>query len=430
MIKPEKGILSGGVPITPIQKWFFNRKWENINHFNQAVLLAMSEDVTLHMIKAIFNVAVQYHDVFRMRYKFENGQYFQEYTDDFSVIVEEREISLEDLYQDATKVQGSLNISEGPLFRVVLYRCSDNVRRLLIVVHHLVIDGVSWRILIDDIETIYRAFMESGRIALPAKTYSYRQWGEALINYATSKEGENEKKYWLEVEKSIKSTFLPSDFDEYTDTAGFDCIEMSLSASETKHLIQNVPQKYGAQINDILLTALTLASGDMSGNYECSFSLEGHGRENVIGLDVSRTIGWFTSLFPVSLKVSNPQNLETCLKEVGNSLRQIPNKGIGYGIIKSYTDVLNGVFPKVGFNYLGQWDTSNSDTTVFSYAEESPGDAVDRRNICHNLIDMNCLVRKSVFKMGIAYHKGFYKRSTIEIFAHKFKERLLSAIRE
>lgn len=427
---PEKGILTGALPLTPIQKWFFAKKLENIHHFNQSTLLEMKETVTLYMIKAIFNVIVQYHDVFRIRYKLENGQYLQRYTDSCSIDVEEKKISLEDIPQDATKVQSSLNIFDGPLVKVVLYQCKDNMQRLLIVAHHLIIDGVSWRILIDDIESIYKAFLDSGRVALSAKTNSYRQWGNALIDYATSKEGKKEEKYWLDVEKSVKPTFLSPDFDKCANDTGYDGIKIYLSEAETQKLIQDTPKKYNTQINDILLTALTLAVGDVSGSYEFSFSLEGHGREEVIGLDVSRTIGWFTSLYPVFLKVMDPNNLENCINEVKNSLRQIPHKGIGYGIIKSYTGVLEGNLPKIGFNYLGQWDTIDSETTVFSYAKESSGEDVDRKNAGYNLIDMNGLVRKSVFRMDIAYQTGFYKKSTIEKFAHHFKERLLNVIRE
>lgn len=429
METPERGILSGLLPLTPIQKWFFDRKWPNVHYFNQAVLLEMKNGITLHMIKAIFNVIIQYHDVFRIRYKFEKGQYVQEYTDDFSVIVEEREISLEDLSEDATKVQGELNIFNGPLIKVVLYHCSDNKARLLIVLHHLVVDGVSWRILIDDIETIHKAFINSEKIILPAKTFSYRQWGHALMAYAASEEGKKEKDYWLEVEHSIKPFFLPSDYDEYDSDAGSDRLEIALSEQETKQLIRNVPQKYRTQINEVLLTALTLAAGDVSGSYEVSFALEGHGREDVIGLDVSRTIGWFTSLFPVFLKVSNPQDLENCVSEVKDSLRYIPNKGVGYGPIKCHsTNMFRKRLPRVGFNYLGQWSTSASDASMFAYARESAGRCEDKRNVSYNLIDMNGIVMDSIFKMNIDYQRGFYKRSTIEKFSCHFRDRLLKMI--
>jgi hypothetical protein len=194
-------------------------------------------------------------------------------------------------------------------------------------------------------------FLDTGRIALPAKTHSYRQWANALTAYVESEEGRKEVEYWQEVENSIKETFLTPDSNE--KIKGRDCFVIFLSKEETKLLIQEAPKKYDTQINDVLLTALTLAAGDVSNCYEFSFTLEGHGREDVIGLDVSRTIGWFTSIFPVFLKIANPNDLIYSINEVKTALRKIPNKGIGYGIIRYYTNKLSKPLPRISFNYLG-----------------------------------------------------------------------------
>jgi non-ribosomal peptide synthase protein (TIGR01720 family) len=433
--KPEKGILIGDVLLTPVQKWFFERNLANIHHFNQAALFEIKETITLQMAQAIFNVIAQYHDVFRMRYQFENGQYSQKYSDDASINVEEKTLNSknkeklsEEIYNGATEVQSSLNIFDGPIVRVVLYRCQGEKDRLLIVAHHLVIDGVSWRILIDDLETIYAAFMMTGRIALPAKTYSYRQWGNALEKYSTSDEGKKETAYWHEIEKFIKETFLPPDSDD-AENSKEDSLLISLTQEETKKLIHNVPQKYDTQINDILLTALTLAAGDTSDSYEFSFTLEGHGREDVIGLDVSRTIGWFTSIFPVFLKITDSNNLEKSISEVKKSLREIPNKGIGYGILKYYQKEFSQPLPKIGFNYLGRLDAGISSEKIFQYAEESSGEDSARENESYHFIDMNGSVRGGIFGMWFAYKKNVYKEKTMEKFASKFKERLIEIIK-
>lgn len=431
MIKetPERGILTGNVPLTPIQKWFFDKSLVNIHHFNQSILLEVKEKITLHMVKAIFNVIAQYHDVFRMRYKLEDKNYVQEYTNDFAIEVEEREIFPEKIYEDTAKTQTSLNIFNGPIVKVVLYRCSGENDRLFIVAHHLVVDGVSWRIIMDDIETIYRQFMDTGRIALPAKTHSYRQWANSNINYVKSENGIKEQTYWKEIEKSIKETFLEPDFN-YNDNRNSNYLNISLNKTNTKSLIQELPKKYDAQINDVLLTALTLAVGDISGNYEFSFTLEGHGREEVMGLDVSRTIGWFTSVFPVFLKITNFNNLKDSIREIKNFLSKIPNKGIGYGIIKHYTNLLNKPLPKVSFNYLGQWDSGISEQGVFQYAKELSGEDGDIRNHSDNLIDMNGGVKNGIFEMCFGYNAGVYKKETIERFANCFKEKLLDMIYE
>ncbi len=426
---PEKGILTGEIPLTPIIKWFFEKDWYNIHHFNQSALFDVKGNITLQMVKAIFNVIAQYHDVFRVRYKLESGTYVQNYTDNLSINVEERtlkSLDKEEVNRDATAIQSSLNIFDGPILQIVLYRCPDGKDRILIVAHHLVIDGVSWRILMDDMETIYSAFMQTGRIALPAKTHSYRQWGNALIEYAKSESCQKEISYWKNIENSIKEIFLSSDSDAKTEENGY--FTISFSEKETSDLIYKVPKKYNTQINDILLTALTLTVGDISNNYEFSFTLEGHGREDVIGLDVSRTMGWFTSIFPVFLKITDPADLLGSINEVKVALRRIPNKGIGYGIIRYYTDKLSKPLPKISFNYLGQLDAGISDEGIFQYAKESFGETCDRKNESYNLIDINGSIKNYAFEIGFAYRGDFYNPETIEKFANQFKRRLLEII--
>jgi non-ribosomal peptide synthase protein (TIGR01720 family) len=431
--KPEKGVLTGEVPLTPVQKWFFERDWNNIHHFNQSTLLEVKDKITLHMVKAIFNIIAQYHDAFRMRYKLENGKYVQSYSNNLFINVEERTLEdknekefSEEIHKDTTLIQSRLNIFNGPVVQVVLYRCPDNRDRIFVVAHHLVVDGVSWRILMDDMKTIYGAFMSTGKVALPTKTYSYRQWANALMKYAQSEEGKKEAKYWRNIEDSIKETFLIPDSESKEKES--DATVVLLSKEETRRLIQEVPKKYDTQINDILLTALTLAAGDMSGDYEFSFTLEGHGREDVIGLDVSRTIGWFTSIFPVFLKITNPNDLVCSINEVKESLRKIPNKGIGYGILRYYTNNFERPLPEISFNYLGQWDGGISSDDIFQYAKESSGEDCDQENGSCNLIDMNGGIKNGVFEMCFAYRIDAYKKETTEKFANQFKKRLLDII--
>jgi surfactin family lipopeptide synthetase A/lichenysin synthetase A len=246
------------------------------------------------------------------------------------------------------------------------------------------------------------------------------------LEYAKSEACQKEVGYWQSIENLVKETCLIPDCEKKSE--GSEYLTISLNEKETSDLIYEVPKKYDSHINDILLTALTLAVGDVSNNYEFSFTLEGHGREDVIGLDISRTIGWFTSIFPVFLKITDPKDLIGGIKEVKTVLRKIPNKGIGYGIIRYYTDKLSRPLPKISFNYLGQWDAGISDEGIFQYAKESSGNNRDPKNKSYNLIDMNGGVKNSIFEMGFEYRVDFYKSETIEKFANQFKRRLLDMI--
>lgn len=432
--KPEKGILTGEIQLSPIQKWFFQKNWDNINYFNQATLLILNDKITIYMVKAIFNILLQYHDMLRARYEIRNDKYYQFYSD-YNVVEVEEKIFNEvdnldyDIHIESTKTQNSLNIFHGPIIKVVLYRCPDGNERMLIVAHHLVVDGVSWRIIIDDIETIYRSFKETGKASLPSKTYSYRQWVSQLIELAKSETIQKEITYWKDVESHIKEdVFLKKDA-EISSNDSIDFCMIELNKDDTYNLIYNALKKNNVQINDILLTALTLAAGDITGSYNFSFSLEGHGREDVIGLDVTRTVGWFTTVFPVFLKISEPTNIKNSIKEVMSILSEIPNKGIGYGIIKYYTGQLNKSLPRISFNYLGQWDAGISDNGVFRYAPESSGEDCDNSNEFFNLIDINGGIKNNLFEMSFAYKTNYYKRETIATFSNLFKKRLQEIIR-
>ena len=174
--------------------------------------------------------------------------------------------------------------------------------------------------------------------SLPSKTHSYQQWANVLKEYASSLSLQEEISYWKQIRESIQP--LPVDFDHGPPTGEVSrTICLSLSEFETTQLLQHAPKAYRTEINDILLTALVLAIGDWTKTYTLSLSLEGHGREGIIkDIDLSRTIGWFTSLFPVHLNIGNPNDLAETIKTVKETLRQIPHKGIGYGILDYLTE--------------------------------------------------------------------------------------------
>jgi non-ribosomal peptide synthase protein (TIGR01720 family) len=429
---PEKGCITGEVGLSPVQKWFFERDLKNIHYFNQSAMFEVNGDISISIVRAIFNVIAQYHDIFRIKYEKIDGKYYQYYTDNSLIDVSERDLRdlrvenfSAELQNNITMIQSGLHIFNGPLARVVLYHCVDG-DKLLLVIHHLIIDGVSWRIIRDDIETIYKGFLKFGKVALPIKSYSYRQWVKALMDYVKTNKVFEEIEYWENIEKSLQELCIEADSRDLKRSNG--CVNIKLTEEETSKLLYEAPKTYESQINDILITALTLAAGDASGNYEFSFVLEGHGREDVIGIDVTRTVGWFTSIFPVFSKITNPKDLFLSVSESKNTLQLIPNKGIGYGIIRYFLGRLNKPLPKISFNYLGQWDAGVSSGGLLRYAKCGSGRDCDEENISCNLIDINCCVKSNVFDMWISYKGDYYSFVTISKFADLFRTRLVEII--
>jgi NRPS condensation-like uncharacterized protein len=203
----------------------------------------------------------------------------------------------------AAELQASLNLSQGPLLRVALFDLgAHKPRRLLMVIHHLAVDGVSWRILLEDLQTIYQQLSRKEAIKLPPKTTSFKQWAKRLMEYAHSGALQQELGYWLAASRT-RAYRLPVDYPEGTNTeASARTVSVSLTAEETKALLQEVPKAYRTQINDVLLTALVQAFSRWTGAQSLLLDLEGHGREEIFeDVDLSRTVGWFTTIFPVLL---------------------------------------------------------------------------------------------------------------------------------
>jgi non-ribosomal peptide synthase protein (TIGR01720 family) len=453
VIQPQQDIVTGDIPLTPIQHWFFEENLANCNHYNQATLLQMRGAIDFSLLKKAFEFLVTHHDALRCRYiKDVTGVWKQTSLteEDIASIwttidlsncgIVELSVSIE---QESNILQQSLSIETGPLCKIALFNCGIKApARLLLVIHHLVVDGVSWRILLEDLEHVYEVLKNNKTLSSPLKTHSYQQWSYALTSYAKSKELAQQIPYWQKIQESTRP--LPIDFDKGCIISSTQAIVLSLTKEETTALLQKAPKAYRTQINDILLTALTLAIGDWTKDYNLSLSLEGHGREDIIkDIDLSRTIGWFTSIFPVYLKIDNPDDLGEAIKTVKETLRHIPDKGIGYGILKYLTlekpllPFISGsgatvsvpsIDPSLSFNYLGQWDNTLSQEGLFEFAQESSGCSIARENTSSYYLNINSEVRGEVFSVYFDYSSNHYNEQTVDKVSKAFISRLRQII--
>jgi NRPS condensation-like uncharacterized protein len=238
----------------------------------------------------------------------------------------------------AANFQAGLNLSEGPIMQVVLFDLGPHKpSRLLLVIHHLAIDAVSWRILLADLEVSYQQLSQGEAIQLPPKTTSFKYWTQCLADYRLSAALQAELDYWL-AEPWAQVGPLPVDFPEQKEgniEVSTRTISVSLDIEETRVLLQEVPKAYNTQINDVLLTALVQAFKEWTGQRYLLVDLEGHGREAIFeDVDLSRTVGWFTTIFPVLLNLGKVSEPGEVLKSIKEQLRRIPNNGIGYGLLR------------------------------------------------------------------------------------------------
>jgi amino acid adenylation domain-containing protein/non-ribosomal peptide synthase protein (TIGR01720 family) len=377
--------VTGMVPLTPIQHAFFANQKRDRHHFNQSVMLFSREPLAPESITAVFSRLQEHHDALRLTYPHRAGTHVQtnngvEYpvaltVHDFT----RREDADAALEKEAARIQASINLEQGPLMKLALFHLNHG-DYLLVAIHHLVIDGISWRILFEDIENLYRRYQNGKPLELPLKTDSFKLWSERLSQYADSEAFLKEKTYWLRLE-STPPPPLPLDFAEgehhIKDSR---TVSWELSERETQLLLGPVNDAFGTELNDILLTALGLALKATFGNDKFSIAMEGHGREEILpGVDVSRTVGWFTCVYPLFLDFSYDSSLSRQIKEVKESLRRVPHKGIGHGILKYLTAAAHkkkGDFklqPQVSFNYLGQFDADVAQMSSFSLSKRSRG---------------------------------------------------------
>ena len=332
-------------------------------------------------------------------------------------------------------LQASLDLTKGPLVRAAFFDLGlRQPRRLLLIVHHLAVDGVSWRILLEDLQTNCEQLQRGEAVRLPAKTTSFRRWAKQLAEHAHSTALSLETDYWLSL-SSAERMPLPIDFSGGENTeASARTVSLSLDVEKTRLLLEQVPRAYNTQINDVLLSGLGLALSGWIGQPTVWIDLEGHGREALFdGVDLSRTVGWFTTIFPVKLDVHRTVGPGEVLKSVKEQLRGVPQRGIGFGMLRylqgdEAVATLLRTLPQreVIFNYLGQFD--GMPTSPFKWLQESIGPVHSLLARRSHLLSINSLVVDRRLRFDWGYSETVHQRSTIERLAEDFMDALRSLI--
>ncbi|WP_431088386.1 amino acid adenylation domain-containing protein [Paenibacillus sp. 8b26] len=427
----DQGEVSGETALLPIQQWFFSQELECPEHFNQAVMLHRTEGFDERIVRQAMDWIVEHHDALRTVFRKHPSGYtaWTRRVEEGSLYTLEiadlrGESAATDLLEaKATEIQSSINLSEGPLVKLGLFRTNEG-DHLLIAIHHLVIDGVSWRILFEDFSTGYEQALKGVPVRLPFKTDSFQTWAHELSTYANSSAAESDETYWQQLEQAQGgATPLPKDFS-YTGSLNADSEVLTLewTEAETQQLLKQVHRAYNTEINDLLLSALGLAIHNWTGTNCVLVHLEGHGREAIIPeVDITRTVGWFTSLYPVLLEIDGDFTLGERIKSTKEGLRAIPHKGLTYGtwryLSEASAETRNRPYftePEISFNYLGQLDQEdlqNSGITLSSYGIGKTDAAQSR--LLHTL-DLNAMISEGTLRLTIAYSNKQYRKETME----------------
>ncbi|BAZ30184.1 amino acid adenylation domain protein [Cylindrospermum sp. NIES-4074] len=439
----QQGLVTGEVHFTPIQHWFFEQNLADLHHWNQAILLETRQPLDPVLLEQVIQQLLKQHDALRLR--FERSEFgWQQVNsavdknvpfnciDLSSLATNEQEKSMQAVI---AQLQASLNLSDGPVVRVALFDFGTRKpNRLLFVIHHLAVDGVSWRILLEDLQTAYQQLSNAQAIALPAKTTSFQQWSKRLQEYAQSAVVQQELDYWLTQPWTEVSRLPVDDPDGANTVETVSTVSTRLDVETTRSLLQEVPAAYRTQINDLLLTALIQTFEGWTGNGLLLIDLEGHGREGLFeDVDLSRTVGWFTTIFPVLLNLKAFSAQGEALKFVKEQLRSIPNKGIGYGVLRylagKWAEKLVSLpQAEICFNYLGQFDHALSESSLFALSSEPSGPIRSPRGSRRYLLEINSFIAKGQLQVDWTYSQALHRRETVSKLAEEFIEKLRSLI--
>lgn len=425
-LEPQESVI-GNVPLMPIQKFFFEKEFEEKNHFNQSVLLRCREEINVSSLAEILKELTIHHDALRMVYRFENGEWIQEdrETDAVSYTISEYTFGGGDekvwLHKQAEIIQKAMDLEKGILISVGLLHLPDTLY-IFIAVHHLVMDGVSFRILLRDFGELYQGYLLGKQTELIPKTVSYKKYSEAVAA------------------ASVKSPDALAKWEQ-TDVSGLEYIsekEHSCLLSERKSLIFSlddnekagidsyVNAQRGTNFSDLVLTASAVAVGSVKNMKKFAVDVEHNGRGfNNSSYDVSNTIGWFTSVYP--LIYENKDNIETSAANV-TEIQQISRSvSTEYMQKKVSSDTRNGIYgisSEICFNYLGDFDAAESSDSPFEIVEEMLGHNRSEKQLTGYVIDINTLSIHNKLYFMLDYNAALISDDEAESIFKSFRENI------
>ncbi|HJS23818.1 MAG TPA: condensation domain-containing protein, partial [Pyrinomonadaceae bacterium] len=428
----EQGTISGAVPLTPVQHWFFETSAGEADVASLSVRLETRKSLDATLLKKAVDHLLEHHDALRLRFTHTDSQWQQQniavedqevfsYVDLSELSVAEQDIRLE---TDATKLVESLDATRGPLVKFAYFNLgSARPAQLLAVAHRLIVDQRSWQILVEDLETVYRQLESNQPVQLPEKTTSFKAWAEQSEAHASSEALQHELSYWTG-ERFDQLFRVPVDFPGGENTgSSAERVVVSLEKEETTALRERVPQAYHVQITDLLITAVTQSFTRWVGDDVFLAHSEGPGRETPLeGIDLTRSVGWFAQLFPMPLQLNQSDTIGESLRNVKEQLREVPDWGLGYGPLRYLSgdpqtrEQLSQLpKPRVLISFQPEMPVVSPDSNLFQAGREEVS-YQSRRYV----LEVHVFERDGALQAEWTYSRNLHRRATIERLAAGF----------
>jgi len=442
-VEAEQGPVTGDAPLTPAQRWMLERGLPRPAHWNMALPLEARARLDAGLLRRAADAVVAHHDGLRTRFLSSDDGGWRAWTDEpgpaafdhFDLSAVPDAAVEAEMEACAAEVHAGMELAAGPLFRVALFDLGpDRPQRVLLAAHHLVVDAVSLPVLAEDLEAAYRRLADGGEPALPPKTTSFRDWARRLGERARAPEVVAQAAWWLGALPAAADP-IPADAPGAPDPeAGTAVAFAELTAAETRALLEEVPAAYGSQVNEALLAALAEAFRAWSGRGALLVEVEGHGREDLFDdVDVSRTVGWFTSVFPVHLRAGADPG-ET-LRGVKETLRAVPERGVGHGLLRWLGDPAVAAelaarpAAEVSFNYLGQARAAAPGADALLVPAAGPtGPVRDPETPRGHRIVVEGAVNDGVLRMGFFHGAAVYRPETMQRLAEAYAAALRALV--
>lgn len=440
----DQGAVVGEMPLLPVQRRFFCDN-KDMSHFNQSIMLVTPADFDENFLPKMVETLLKHHDSLRLIFSreeshwrasfqeaselFINNSYTTEYLDDFVA---------ENVTTFASEMQKTLSVEEGRLFKVVFIRPKASEPpegRLLLVIHHLVIDGVSWRILLEDIQDLYKLWKSKASFRLPLKTSSYKDWAQFLEQYASSDTLQNECDYWAKTLNHSAEYLWEAQINHLPNGMhGTGVATLRIDESISSQFLNNCNQAYYTKTSELLLASFALAAANWYGKAELQLrvDMESHGREMLNdAFDFGRTVGWFTSIFPVNIEVNVKEQLDQIICRIKEQCREAPCNGIGFSILKELTgtrELSSQPKREILFNYLGNFDQLLEEDSYFRLAPENVGETVSPARQVWYPMAINCMIINRQLNIEISFDKSFYNNDAIQLLTEHFSTALTEVV--
>lgn len=417
----------GAVPDSAIVAFFKDMKLPCPHHYNQTRLLRLPERARKDALQKAWDALAYQHDMLRAVFRAET--LFVQSTDT-TIGIEEYTVDTEDaeaVTAICERIQTGIDMDKRLVRTALIHGVKNDY--FYIAIHHLVIDGVSWRIILSDLETAYGQALQGEEIRLPSKTSTYCDYAKALMRFRDSYLLSLEIPHWKAMQQKL-TDLKTADGKDYERR--FERLSVALSPEDTHSFLYADFGKLNADINDALLTAVCRGFGRVTGKTALSVQLEGHGREDTSDrLSTDRTVGWFTSEYPVVVEGLN-DDLRHDFLTAKEALHRVPNKGFGYNVLR----FMDGERPagldkaltaQLGFNYLGNMSVEARESVHHFEDTDIPvGNDISPLNCYGPDIAINCYVQSGSFRLLMDFNTALYD----EDLARRFADEILSQLRE